>query len=102
MRISVVALFVVGLFASPSRALEPANVFLIVNKNEPKSRMVADHYCQMRKVPPANIVELDLPYLEDITRKDYDAKLARPLRAALQSRRRDVKVLLSTYGVSMN
>ena len=43
------------------RALEPADVWLIVNKNEPDSRRVADHYIARRGVPKGNVVELNLP-----------------------------------------
>jgi uncharacterized protein (TIGR03790 family) len=101
MRIGIVALLIVSAVAAPCPALEPRNVFLIVNKNEPKSRPVAEHYCRLRQVPMDNIIELDLPVIEDISRDDYEAKLVRPLRAALKSRQRQAQVLLSIYGVPL-
>jgi uncharacterized protein (TIGR03790 family) len=86
-------------FAAP--ALEPADVFVISNKNEPASKEVAEHYLAKRKLPAANHVVLDLPTTEDITRVDYDAKLAGPLREALKDRKDKVKVLLTVYGVPL-
>lgn len=81
--------------------LEPADVFVLVNKKVPASRAVADHYCARRGVPAENVVALDLPEGEDISRKDYDVLLAGPLRAALEGKRDKAKVLLTVYGVPL-
>jgi uncharacterized protein (TIGR03790 family) len=89
------------LLAAPAQALEPKVVFLLVNKNVPESQQVADHYCQKRGVPKGNLIVLDLPKGEDISRKDYDTKLVAPLRTALKDRKDQVKVLLSIYGVPL-
>lgn len=95
------AIPLVLILASTAPALEPADVFVISNKNEPASREVAEHYIAKRKVPAANHIVLDLPTTEDITRADYDAKLAGPLREALKDRKDKVKVLLTVYGVPL-
>ncbi len=89
------------LLASTAPALEPADVVVVSNKNEPASKEVAEHYLAKRKVPAANHVVLDLPATEDITRADYDARLAGPLRDALKDRKDKVKVLLMVYGVPL-
>jgi uncharacterized protein (TIGR03790 family) len=99
MRSALVFAFV--FLASPALALEPADVWLVVNKNVPESREVADHYVAKRGVPKGNVVVLDLPKGEDISRADYDAKLAGPLRDALKEQKDKVKVLLTTYGVPL-
>lgn len=91
----------VPILAATSAALEPADVWLIVNKNVPESRAVADHYIAKRRVPRGNVVVLDLPKDETISRADYDRKLAEPLRAALRDQKDRVKVLVSTYGVPL-
>lgn len=88
-------------FASTSFALEPKDVWLVVNKNVPESRQVADHYVAKRGVPKGHVVGLDLPKGEDISRADYDAKLAGPLRDALKEWKDEVKVLVTTYGVPL-
>jgi len=89
------------LAAAPAHALEPKEIVILVNKNVPASQRVADHYCVKRAVPKENVVVLDLPAGEDISRSDYDTRLAAPLRAALKERRAKVKVLLSVYGVPL-
>jgi uncharacterized protein (TIGR03790 family) len=94
------ALFLFAL-ADPARALGPADVFVIYNKNVPASREVADHYAQKREVPAANLIGLDLPEGEDISRADYDKRLAAPLREALKDRKDKAKVLLTVYGVPL-
>ena len=68
--------------APTAGALEPREVFLLVNKNVKESRAVAEHYCRVRGVPAANIVTLDLPQGEDIGRKEFEDKVRAPLRAA--------------------
>jgi uncharacterized protein (TIGR03790 family) len=87
--------------AAPAFALEPAEVFLVVNKNVPDSQAVADHYRRTRGVPAANVITLDLPKDEDVSRKDYDERLIAPLRTALKERKDQVKCLLCVYGVPL-
>jgi uncharacterized protein (TIGR03790 family) len=87
--------------AGPARALGPADVFVVYNKNVPASREVADHYAKLRGVPADNLVGLDLPDGEDISRADYDRRLAAPLRNALKDRKDRAKVLLTVYGVPL-
>jgi uncharacterized protein (TIGR03790 family) len=97
----IVALLIMLATAGSASALEPAHVFLLVNKNLPASREVAEHYCGKRSVPKENIVQLDLPAGEDISRKDYDEKLAGPLREALKDKKEQAKALLAVYGVPL-
>jgi len=82
-------------------ALEPADVWLVVNKNVPESRQIADHYIAKRGVPKENVIVLDLPKGEDISRGDYDTKFAEPIRVALKDNKEKAKVLLTTYGVPL-
>lgn len=82
-------------------ALEPKEVFVVCNKDVKESREVADHYVSQRKVPAENVIELSLPKGEDITREEYDTKLAGPLREALKDKKDACKVLLCVYGVPL-
>jgi len=82
-------------------ALGPADVWLVVNKNVPDSREVAEYFIAKRCVPKTHLIELDLPKSEDVSRADYDAKLAGPIREALKDKKDKVKVLLTTYGVPL-
>lgn len=93
--------FALVALCAPAGALEPKDVWLVVNKNVPASREVADHYIAKRGVPKGNVVELDLPKVEDISRTEYDAKCAAPLRAAFKPHKDAAKVLVTTYGVPL-
>ena len=62
---------------------------------------MAKHYCEKRKVPAENVIALSLPIIEDISREDYDAKLAGPLREALKDKKDAAKVILCVYGVPL-
>ena len=95
------SLAVLLLTTAPVYALDPAEVVVVANRAVAESVAVADHYVARRKVPAENVVLLDLPTGEDITRADYDAKLAAPLRAALRDRKAGVKCLLTVYGVPL-
>jgi uncharacterized protein (TIGR03790 family) len=99
-RATLAGLLLVTLTASVP-AIGPEDVYLLVNKSVPESRKLAERYCARRKVPADHILELDLPRGEDISRKDYDEKLAAPLRKLLEDKRDKVKVLLSVYGVPL-
>lgn len=100
MRQNLLFLAIIG-FGGIASALEPQDVFVISNKSLPESVRVAEHYLTARKVPPENHISLPLPTGEDISRADYIAQLREPLREALTSRQKDVKVLLTVYGVPL-
>lgn len=98
---SILSLLITLSTTISASALEPAHVFLLVNKNLPASQEVAEHYCTKRGVPKENIIQLDLPNGEDISRKDYDEKLAGTLREALKEKKDQAQVLLAVYGVPL-
>jgi len=85
----------------PSYGLEPREVFVLVNKNSTRGQEVADHYCKLRHVPSENVIPLDLPLGEEISRKNYEDKLVKPLRVALRYQQRHAKVLLSVWGMPL-
>jgi uncharacterized protein (TIGR03790 family) len=88
------------LFLSPvAFALGPNDVWLVVNKNVPESKEIAEHYCKMRSIPDGHILYLDLPTTEEMSRHAYNTRLADPLRKELREQRDKVKVLLTIYGV---
>lgn len=93
--------FFLLLSALPALALEPKHVIVVANKDSKESLAVAEHYCKQRKLPAENLIPLSLPTIEDISRADYDAKLAGPLRKALKDRKADAKVILCVYGVPL-
>jgi uncharacterized protein (TIGR03790 family) len=97
MRFASIALL---LFAGSAPALDPAAVVVVGNAAVPASQGVADHYLKARAVPAANLLMLDLPAGEAISRADYDAKLAKPLREFLKGKPA-VTCVLAVHGVPL-
>lgn len=95
------SLFAVLLLPAAAVALEPKDVFVVCNKDVKESKAVAEHYLAKRKVPKENLIELSLPTGEGISREEYDAKLAGPLREALKDKKDACKVILCVYGVPL-
>jgi uncharacterized protein (TIGR03790 family) len=83
--------------------LSPDQVAVLANKNSPEGLMVARHYAEKRGIPPAHLIELDLQTDEGISRGNYEAHVAEPLREALNTRNlaSTVRVLVTTYGVPL-
>ncbi|MDB5390916.1 MAG: hypothetical protein JWM11_6562 [Planctomycetaceae bacterium] len=86
---------------SAAFGLGPQDVYLVVNQNVPESQAVADHYCAKRGVPVDHVLKLDLPIGDDMSRADFNTRLASPLRESLKEKRDKVKVLLTVYGVPL-
>lgn len=59
-------------------------VAVVYNRRVPESRKVAEHYAEKRRVPAAQVIGLDLPEGEAITRREYRENLEQPLLAALE------------------
>ncbi|MFC1677033.1 TIGR03790 family protein [Planctomycetota bacterium] len=98
--LSVLALL---FFCGAGFALEPDEILIIANADIADSVELAEYYCQKRNVPKKNILALKLgAKLEDtISRKDYEKKLAEPIRRKLHEDRFRLKIrcLLTVYGV---
>jgi uncharacterized protein (TIGR03790 family) len=58
-------------------------VVVIYNNRMPGSKLVADHYAQMRQVPKAQVYGLDLPITEEMTRAEFGDALQFPLASRL-------------------
>jgi uncharacterized protein (TIGR03790 family) len=58
-------------------------VVVIYNNRMPGSKLVADHYAQMRQVPEAQVYGLDLPITEEMTRAEFENALQFPLASRL-------------------
>ncbi len=89
------------LLPASAQALEPKDIFIVVNKNVAESKEIADYYCKKRGVPKEHVIVLDLPKSEDINRKDFDSRLLGPLRKSLKPHQKKAKVLLTVYGVPL-
>ncbi len=60
--------------------IAPENVAVLYNSQIAESKDLAEFYARARKIPLQNLVGLDLPASDAITRKDYDTTLRDPLR----------------------
>ncbi len=57
----------------PRRAIQPTEVALIVNSQDPQSVNVAAYYRQARNIPAANVIEVSFPAAStSITQQDFD------------------------------
>jgi uncharacterized protein (TIGR03790 family) len=64
----------------------PESVAVLYNSALPESRELARFYREARGIPAENLIALDMPATPDISRADYDDKIARPLRAEFDRR----------------
>ncbi|MCY2927166.1 MAG: hypothetical protein NT031_17375, partial [Planctomycetota bacterium] len=84
-----------------ARALTPAEVLVVGNRNVPESVELAKLYMELRHLPPENVAILDMPTGYDIDRADYEKAIRIPIGRFLLERRLDkqVRCLLLTWGV---
>ncbi len=62
-------------------------VVVVYNRRQvPDSRLIADHYAERRHVPKRQVIGLDLPTTENMTRAQYLEDLERPLFDQLEAR----------------
>jgi uncharacterized protein (TIGR03790 family) len=71
----------VAFAAAPAvaRAQGPENVLLVINASSPDSARVGEHYARARGLDPSQVVRLEVPVLEEISRNDYDTFVQRPV-----------------------
>lgn len=63
-----------------AHGVEPGgSVVVVYNKRVPESKGVAEHYAERRQVPAAQVIGLDLPTTETMTRAQYREQLQTPL-----------------------
>jgi uncharacterized protein (TIGR03790 family) len=72
--------------AAAAGPLEPAQVAVIYNSAVPESAALAKLYCELRQVPQENLVGLELPKTQDVSRAEFDNTLRKPLLAEFDRR----------------
>jgi len=70
-------------------------VAVVYNRRLPESKGLADYYAERRQVPTNQLIGLDLPLTETMTRTEYGDHLAKPLLRSLEAAK------LFTYGSSV-
>lgn len=73
---------------SPAGGAESGDsVVVVYNSRLAESKEVAEHYARKRNVPAGQVVGLDLPSTEAISRPDFKADLQRPLAKFLENKK---------------
>ncbi len=66
----------------------PENVFLVINEQSLSSKLVANHYTDLRKIPPKNILYLNsVPAKDAITNQDFQKLILEPILKAIARRK---------------
>lgn len=100
-------LFLAVLGTWPGRAawadLSADELVLIVNRNVPEGKQLAEFYQQARQVPEGRIIELDLPVSDQISRDQYEQSVVPPVRKFLMDAglRDTVRCAVSFYGMPL-
>ncbi len=69
-------------------APDPARATIVVyNRNAPEAIALAYFYAKARQIPDDHLVGLECPLEEEISRQDYDATIAEPLRKIFSERK---------------
>ncbi|MFN8390699.1 MAG: TIGR03790 family protein [Bdellovibrionota bacterium] len=90
--------------SQPAQAdLKPEQVAVLVNKNSAEGEEIARYYLEKRHIPQDNLVELNLPDEDSLSREQYESQLVAPTRRALEERHlsQQIRVLVTTYGVPL-
>ncbi|MGO9622773.1 MAG: TIGR03790 family protein [Desulfobaccales bacterium] len=92
-----------SLIPSVSLALSARDLVIVFNRNLPESQAVASYYADKRKVPPENLVGVDVSSSEDMTRNDYDRKLVPPVKAIVDrlKAKGNTPAILLIYGIPL-
>jgi len=105
-RIILTAAWAVALVLSAAvgaRALESGEVLVVVNTDVPSGAELATYYMKQRGIPAENIVRVSLPEGETVSRRQYDERIAAPVRRALAPPefRRRIRCLVLMYGMPL-
>lgn len=76
----------VGAAADPRPTREAAATLVIYNAGDPESKSLAEYYAKRRLVPGDQVIGLDCPLDEEISREDYRATIEEPLRKLFEER----------------
>lgn len=81
-------LFSAALLASPASFAQSTNegdqVLVVYNTRVRESRAIAEHYADVRHVPSAQVLGLDMPDREEIRREEFREEIQKPLSKAIK------------------
>jgi uncharacterized protein (TIGR03790 family) len=96
-------LFALLIFPSLLLAQPSDSVLVVINQASPLSREIGEYYAQRRHIPAANLCRLNAPLEEEISRSDFDDRVARPILDYLRGHGLAEKILyiVTTLGVPL-
>jgi len=75
-----------GLASAGPAPIMPSRVVVLYNSAVPESVALAKSYQQARSIPTVNLIGLEMPDREEITRQEYDDLIRKPLRDEFEKR----------------
>ncbi len=103
MKIRIVFIIsVILLITAAVQGLESEQILVITNGDIKASLQLAQYYCKVRNVPRKNVltVRLGEKLIDEISRDDYEEKIAEPVRKKLlDPELYHIRCLVTTYGV---
>jgi uncharacterized protein (TIGR03790 family) len=76
-------LLIATLAAAPAAAQTGENVLVVANATSPASNEIADYYAHKRQVPGDQVLRLQMPAIEEISRAVYELQIERPIASWL-------------------
>jgi uncharacterized protein (TIGR03790 family) len=103
--ILLVAFFFVPIITTSAslHALEPNQILVVVNLNVAESLRIAGAYMGKRAIPDGNLLALRLTDKEICSRKEYDQKVALPVRDYLRDKdpAHRIRCVVTVYGMPL-
>ncbi len=103
-RLAVAVFFFAFLiYCPPALGLQPDEVLVLANTNASSSLALAEYYMEKRKIPRDHLLKLWVMDKEECTRRDYERKIASPVRKYLSRKALEGKIrcLLIMYGLPL-
>jgi uncharacterized protein (TIGR03790 family) len=91
------------IYSPPAFSLRPDEILILANGNASSSLGLAKYYMEKRGIPRDHLLKLLLPDSEQCTRRDYERKIAGPVREYLEekSNKGKIRCLLIMYGLPL-
>ena len=91
------------LVAVPAFPQSPDNVLVVLNEGSPLAENIANYYAGQRRIPPGNICRLNVQPNEEISREEFQSRIADPTAAFLRSHHLEEKILyiVTTAGLPL-
>ena len=94
-----ICVFLLG-FSQTSYALQPEEIAIVINQNSNNSLSLARYYQKKRNIPKQNLIILETPLSEGISRDDYNSTIALPVKTWL-AHQPAIRCLVLMYGLPL-